>query len=346
MISRRRPVILLDSRQPSRPSCPLRRIGLVVALSCVLTSFSAEAQGTPPKVGWIEAGSRSANQHFLDAFRQGLRDLQYVEGQNIVIEDSWADGRAERFPELLAELIRSKVDVIVVASTPGASAARRSESITPVVFWGVSDPVGIGLVASLGHPGGNITGVALGTEDGLPSKWVELLREAVPNASRRAMLWNPGARGLELRVKELRAAATTLKLKLYVFEVRSATEFDGAFIAISKTHVGGLIVMVDPLTLRNRERIVRLAAQTRLPTIYGFSEFARSGGLMAYGPSVPDQARRAATYVDKILKGIKPADLPVEQPTKFELVINLKTARALGLTIPPSVLGRADQVIE
>src|SRR5215467_5010840 len=169
---------------------PMRLIVLLVALSCVLPSSSIEAQGTVPKVGWIEAGSRSANQHFLDAFRQGLRDLQYVEGQNIVIEDRWADGRAERFPELLAELIRSKVDVIVVASTPGASAAKRSEISTPVVFWGVSDPVGIGLVASLGHPGGNITGVALGTEDGLPGKWVELLREAVPNATRLAMLWN------------------------------------------------------------------------------------------------------------------------------------------------------------
>jgi ABC-type uncharacterized transport system substrate-binding protein len=323
----------------------MRRIGLIAALCFILTPFSAEAQRTP-KVGWIEAGSRSANQHFLDAFRQGLRDLQYVEGQNIVIEDRWADGRAERFPELLAELIRSKVDVIVVASTPGASAAKRSESITPVVFWGVGDPVGIGLVASLGHPGGKITGVALGTEDGLAGKWVELLSEAVPNATRVAVLWNPGARGLELRVKELQAAAATLKLKLYIFEVRNVSEFDGAFNAISKTHVGGLIVMVDPLTLRNRERIVRLAAQTRLPTIYGFSEFARSGGLLAYGPSVPDQARRAATYVDKILKGAKPADLPVEQPTKFELVINLKTAKALGLTIPQTLLLRADQIIE
>jgi ABC-type uncharacterized transport system substrate-binding protein len=323
----------------------MRLIGLTAALCFILMSFSAEAQRTP-KVGWIEAGSRSANQHFLDAFRQGLRDLQYVEGQNIVIEDRWADGRAERFPELLADLIRSKVDVIVVASTPGASAAKRSESITPVVFWGVSDPVGIGLVASLGHPGGNITGVALGTEEGLAGKWVELLSEAVPNATRVAVLWNPGARGLELRVKELQAAAATLKLKLYIFEVRNVSEFDGAFNAISKTHVGGLIVMVDPLTLQNRERIVRLAAQTRLPTIYGFSEFARSGGLMAYGPSVPDQARRAATYVDKILKGAKPADLPVEQPTKFELVINAKTAKALGLTIPQSLLVRADEIIQ
>jgi ABC-type uncharacterized transport system substrate-binding protein len=315
--------------------------GLTIgALSIPLT---AEAQRTP-KVGWIEAGSRSANQHFLDAFRQGLRDLQYIEGQNIVIEDRWADGRAERFPELLAELIRSKVDVIVVASTPGASAAKRTESMTPVVFWGVSDPVGIGLVASLGHPGGNITG--LGLEDGLSGKWLELLKEAVPNAIRLAVLWNPGSRGLESRVRELQAAAAALKLRLYAFEVRSVTELDGAFNAMSKTHVGGLVVLVDPLTLRHRESIVRLAARTRLPAIYGFPEFARAGGLVAYGPSVPDQARRAATYVDKILKGAKPADLPVEQPTKFELVINMKTAKTLGLTIPQSVLGRADEIIQ
>jgi putative ABC transport system substrate-binding protein len=215
-----------------------------------------------------------------------------------------------------------------------------------VVFWGVGDPVGIGVVASLGHPGGNITGVALGIEDGLAGKWVELLREAVPNATQFAVLRNPDARGSELRMKELQSAAATLRLKLYPFEVRSVTELDGAFNAMSKTHVGGLVVLMDPLTLRHRESIVRLAARTRLPAIYGFSEFARAGGLVAYGPSVPDQARRAATYVDKILKGAKPADLPVEQPTKFELVINMKTAKTLGLTIPQSVLGRADEIIQ
>jgi putative ABC transport system substrate-binding protein len=323
-------------------------LAVSVALALLAAPLAADAQpaGKVPRIGFVEAGSRSANQHFLDAFRQGLRDLGYVEGQNIVIEDRWADGRADRFPELIAELIRLKVDVVVVASTPGAGAARRITGAVPVVFWGVSDPVGIGVVASLGHPGGNITGVALGTEDGLAGKWVELLTEVVPNAKRLAALWNPNARGLEARVKELRTAAATLKRTLHTHEVRSASEFDGAFNAMSKEHVGGLIVVVDPLTLRHRENIVRLAAQTRLPAVYGFSEFARAGGLMAYGPSVPDQARRAAAYVDKILKGAKPADLPVEQPTKFELVINLRTAKALGLTIPQSVLARADEIIE
>ena len=316
-----------------------------VGIGALSMPLGAKAQRTP-NVGWIEAGSRSANQHFLDAFRQGLRESGYIEGQNIVIEDRWADGRVERFPELIAELIRLRVDVLVVASTPGTVAAKRISSTLPVVFWGVSDPVGIGVVASLGHPGGTITGVALGFEDGLAGKWVELLRQAVPNLTSLAALRNPDARGNEARVKELGTAVAALKLQLHIFEVRSAGEFDGAFQAMATTHVGGLIVIVDPLTLRHRERIVRLAAQTRLPTIYGFSEFARSGGLMAYGPCVPDQARRAATYVDKILKGAKPADLPVQQPTTYELVINLKTAKTLGLAIPQTLLLRTDQVIE
>jgi len=309
-------------------------------------SGQAQPAGKVPMIGWVEAGSRSANQHFLDAFRQGLHDLKYVEGQNIVIEDRWAGGQEDQFPTLIAELIRLKVDVLVVASTSGAAAAKSTARTTPVVFWGVSDPVGIGVVSSLGRPGGNFTGVSLGFEDGVAGKWLELMREAVPNALRIAVLWNPDARGALGRVHELRMAAATLKVTVQTFEVRSAREFDGAFTAMSKAHVGGLIVVVSPLTLRHREQIVRLAAHTRLPAIYGFSEFARTGGLIAYGPSVPDQARRAAVYVDKILKGAKPADIPVEQPTKLELVINLKTAKALGLTIPPSLLARADQVIE
>jgi putative ABC transport system substrate-binding protein len=321
---------------------------LLMLLALLAAPLGAEAQPATkaPRVGFVEAGSRSANQHFLDAFRQGLRDLRYVEGQTIFIEDRWADGRSDRFPELIAELIRLKVDVIVVASSAGASAAKRMTSTVPVVFWGVSDPLGIGVVASLRHPGGNITGVVLGTEDGLAGKWAELFREAVPNATQLAVLGNPDAPGLEPRVKELRTAAATLKLTLHIFEVHSMREFDGAFNAMSKKHVGGLIVLVDPLTLRYRENIVRLATQTRLPTVYGFSEFVRSGGLIAYGPRVSDQARRAAGYVDRILNGAKPADLPVEQPTTFELVINLKTAEALSLTIPQSLLLRADEVIQ
>jgi putative tryptophan/tyrosine transport system substrate-binding protein len=305
-----------------------------------------QSQARPARVGFVEAGSLSANRHFLDAFRQGLRDLGYVEGQGVVIEDRWADGRSERFPALIAELIGLKVDVIVQASTPGALAAKKATSTVPVVFWGVSDPVGIGVVATLGRPGGNMTGLVLGFEDGLAGKWVELLREAVPKVTHLAVLWNPEAGGAESRVKELHTAAGVLKLTLHVFEARNVNEFDGAFAAMARAHLGGLIVVPDPLTLRHRDQIVRLAAQTRLPATYGFLEFARAGGFIAYGPSVADQARRAAAYVDKILKGAKPGDLPVEQPTKFELVINLKTAKALGLTIPPSLLARADEVIQ
>ncbi len=316
--------------------------GGLVAAPVVARAQPAQA----PRIGFVEAGSRSANRHFLDAFRQGLRELGYVDRENIVIEDRWADGQSERFPALIAELIRLKVNVIVPASSPGALAAKKATGTVPVVFFGVTDPVGIGLVATLGRPGGNMTGVALGTEDGLAGKWVELLREAVPKVTQLAILWDPDARGVEPRVKELRTAAATLQLTLHIFEVRSVKEFDGAFAAMARAHVGGLIVVPDPLTLRHRDGIVRLAAQTRLPATYGFAEFVRAGGLMAYGPSVPDQARRAATYVDKILKGAKPGDLPIEQPTKFELVINLKTAKALGLTIPQSLLLRADQLIE
>jgi putative ABC transport system substrate-binding protein len=305
-----------------------------------------QSQARPARVGFVEAGSLSANRHFLDAFRQGLRDLGYVEGQSIVIEDRWADGRSERFPALIAELVRLKVDVIVQASTPGALAAKKATSTIPVVFWGVSDPVGIGLVATLGRPGGNMTGLVLGFEDGLAGKWVELLREAVPKVTHLAVLWNPEAGGAEGRVKELRTAAGILNLTPHIFEARNVSEFEGAFAAMARAHLGGLIVVPDPLTLRHRDQVVRLAAQTRLPATYGFPEFARAGGFIAYGPNVADQARRAAVFVDKILKGVKPADLPVEQPTKFELVINLKTAKALGLTISPSLLSRADEVIQ
>ena len=325
-----------------------RRAFVAGNIALLAAPLGAEAQpaGKVPTVGWVEAGSRSANQHFLDAFRQALSDLKYVEGQNIVIEDRWADGQEDQFSKLIAELIRLKVDLVVVASTSGAAAAKSTVRTTPVVFWGVSDPVGIGVVSSLAHPGGNITGVSLGLEDGLAGKWLELMREAVPNSSRIGVLWNPDAHGPRDRVKDLRMAAATVKVTLYTFEVHSPTEFGAAFNAMSKAHVSGLIVIMDPLTLRHRDHIVRLAAQTRLPGIYGFSEFARAGGLLTYGPSVPDQARRAAVYVDKILKGAKPADLPVEQPTKFELLVNLKTAKALGLTIPQSLLLRADQLIE
>ncbi|HKC10346.1 MAG TPA: ABC transporter substrate-binding protein [Methylomirabilota bacterium] len=322
-------------------------LGMIAsALLAAPRAVGAQQGGKVPRVGFVEAGAVAVNRHYLDAFRQGLRDLGYVEGQSIVVEDRWADGRSERFPELLDELVRRRVDVIVQASTPGAVAAKKATSTVPVVFWGVTDPVGLGLVASLAHPAGNMTGLVLGAEEGFAGKWLEILKDAVPTLSRVGVLSNPEARGLEPRVSELATAAPRLGVVLQRFPARSADELKAAFAAMGKARIGGLIVITDPLTLRHRVQIVNSAAEARLPTVYGFGEFARSGGLMAYGPSVADLARRAATYVDKILKGAKPADLPVEQPTKFELVINLKTGKALGLTIPPSLLQRADHVIE
>src|SRR5262245_16126956 len=307
-----------------------RGIVLSLFVASFLTALPAShgQQGDKiPRIAFIEAGAASTNQHFLEAFRQGLLELGYVAGQNIAVEDRWADGRTEAFPALLEDVIRQNVDVIVQASTPGALAAKRATSQVPVVFWGVSDPVGIGLVTSLGRPGGNLTGLALGVTDGFAGKWVELLKETVPHVTRVGMLWNPDARGLDRVAAELPTEGARLGLTLERLPVRSAQELDGAFSTATKTRVGGLIVITDPLTLRHRAQIVQLAAHARLPAVYGFGEFARAGGLMAYGPSVTDLARRAATFVDRILKGAKPAELPVEQPTKFELVVNLKVVK-------------------
>jgi putative tryptophan/tyrosine transport system substrate-binding protein len=307
----------------------------------------AQVPGTVPRIGFVEAGSASVNRHFADAFRRGLRELGYVEGQSIVIEERWAEGRNERFPDFLAELLRLKVDVIVQASGVGAVAASRATATVPIVFVGVSDPVGIGLVTSLARPGGNLTGLSLAWAEGLVGKWPELLKEIAPSVSRAALLFNPLGLSWTSWLKEMRAAASMLGVRLQEFEVREAKDIDGAFTAMARQHLGALIVITDPLTLRHRTRVVQLAASNRLPAVYNFGEFARAGGLLAYGPSVAEMFHRAAAYVDRILKGAKPADLPVEQPTKFELVINAKTAKALGLKIPPSsLLLRADQVIE
>ncbi len=324
-----------------------RRAFLGTIAGGLVTPRLAQAQqGRVPHVGFVEAGAIEVNRHYLDAFRQGLRDLGYVEGQSVVVEDRWADGRSERFPQLLDELVQRHVDVIVQASSPGAVAAKRVAPAVPIVFWGVSDPVALGLVASLARPGGNMTGLVLAFGEGFVGKWLEILKDAVPTVSRLGVLWNPEAPGIGARVSELGTAASRLGLVVRLFPARSADELGTAFAAMRKAAVGGLIVLTDPLTLRHRLQIVHSAADVRLPAVYGFEEFARVGGLMAYGPSVVDEARRAATYVDKILKGAKPAELPIEQPTKFELVVNLKAAKAIGLTIPPGLLQRADQVIE
>jgi putative ABC transport system substrate-binding protein len=283
-----------------------------------------------------------------EAFLQGLRDLGYVEGRNVVIEDRSAEGKPERVPALAAELVALKVDVIVTSGTPRALAAKHATRSVPIVFAGVSDPVKSGLVTSLARPGGNVTGLSLLAPD-LVGKDLEQLKQAVPGVSRVAVLWQPGALGERTEqkmLKEADVAARALGMRPQFVEARGPENFDRAFSDMTQARAGALTVLSTPMFASERGRLVALAAKNRLPAVYPLREFVDAGGLMAYGPNAVDMYRRAATYVDRILKGTKPGDLPVEQATKFELVINLKTAKALGLTIPPSLLQRADQVIE
>ena len=316
------------------------------ALVAMPGASRAQESAKPWRIGFLEAGAPAANQHFLDAFNRGLSERGYTDGGNVIIVERWGDGQVERFPALLNELVQEKVDVIVVSSTAGAVAAKATIKTLPVVFVGVQDPVGIGIVSSLGRPGANLTGFSQAEEEGLMGKRLELFREAVPPVDRLGLIWNPTAPGVELRLKEARKAATRFGVTLRTFEVRDARELDGIFATMTKERLARLMVLADPLTVRYRAQIVELAARNRIPAIYPLLEFTRVGGLMAYGPSIPELFRRAGGYVEKILKGAKPADLPVEQPTKFDLVINLKTAKALGLSIPRPVLARADELIQ
>jgi putative tryptophan/tyrosine transport system substrate-binding protein len=311
--------------------------------------LAAEAQQAAKvaRIGYL-AANLGANRELLEAVRQGLRDLGYVEGRNLVIEYRSAEGQPERLPSLAAELVALKVDVIVTSGTPQALAAKQATRTVPIVFAGVSDPVRSGLVTSLAQPGGNATGSSLLAPE-LVGKSLEQLKQAVPGVSRVAVLWQPGALGERTdkeMVKGADVAARTLGVRPQFVEARGPANFDRAFSDMTKAHAGGLVVLSTPMFASERRRLVALAAKNRLPAVYPLREYVDAGGLMAYGPNAVDMYRRAATYVDKILKGAKPADLPVEQPTKFELVINLKTAKALGLTIPQSVLARADEVIQ
>jgi putative ABC transport system substrate-binding protein len=282
----------------------------------------------------------------LEAFRQGLRDLGYVEGQNLVLEHRYAEGSFERLPELAAELVRLQVEVIVASGAPAIRAAQHATRTIPIVMAATADPVGQGFVASLAHPGGNITGLSfLSTE--LPGKRLELLKETVPQSTRIAVLINAAHPYYASVMDNLTGAARALGLQLHVVELRSAEELDTAFVAMTREGADALIEVGDQALMDGlRGRVADLAAKSRLPAMYDWKMYVDAGGLMSYGPSVSDIFRRAATYVDKILKGAKPADLPVEQPTKFELVINLKTAKALGITMPPSLLLLADEVIQ
>jgi putative ABC transport system substrate-binding protein len=283
-----------------------------------------------------------------EVFIQGLRDLGYVEDRNLMIEYRSAEGKPERLPALAAELVGLKVDVIVAPNTPAALAAKQATRILPIVFIGAGDPVTSGLVTSLARPGGNVTGLSvLSTE--LVGKWLELLQQAVPGVGRVAALWQPGAmdeRTDRDMFKGAEVAARALGVRLQFVEARGPADFERAFSDMIRANADALTVRPAPMFISERRRLVDLAAKNRLPAVYAWREFVDAGGLMAYGPTGADLYQRAATYVDKILRGAKPADLPVEQPTKFELSINLKTAKALGLTIPQSVLGRADHVVE
>ncbi len=326
------------------------RLVLLVTLSLALLAapLTAEAQQAAKiaRIGYL-APNLAAGPHLPEAFRQGLRDLGYVEGRNVVIEYRDAERKFERLPALAAELVALKVDVIVVVGTPAALAVKQATRTLPIVFIGVGDPVTSGLVTNLARPGGNVTGSSALIPE-LVGKCLEQLTQAIPGVSRVAVLWEPG--GLSERtdkdmLKAADVAARALGVRLQVVAARGSADFDRAFSDMTSARAGALTVLPSPIFTSERKRLVDLAAKNRLPAVYPWREFVDAGGLMSYGPNLADMHRRAATYVDKILKGAKPADLPVEQPTKFELVINLKTAKALGLTIPPALLGRADEVI-
>jgi putative tryptophan/tyrosine transport system substrate-binding protein len=320
-------------------------LNLVASILLLLLAHSVFAQQAKkiPRIGVLRPGLAAAPNY--EAFRQGLRELGYVEGQNVVLEFRDGEAKAERLPHLAAELVRLKVDVIVTSSTPGIQAARQATETIPIVMAFSGDPVGTGLVASLAKPGGNITGLSdIGPE--ISGKQLELLKEAFPTISRVGFLLNPSNQGNRLRLKAAEATAGELKVRIQALEVQSANDLEKAISTINKGKMQALMTVRDPAIYANQTRILEFATENRLPTMHMDKEPVEAGGLMSYGPNVPDLFRRAATYVDKILKGAKPADLPVERPIKFELVINLKTAKQLGLTIPPNVLARADRVIK
>lgn len=318
-----------------------------VAVLLLLSPLAAAAQSATKiaRLGYLFFGTSGSDPAAVEGLRQGLRESGYIENQNIMIEYRYADGQPERLPRLIAELTNLKVDVLITQGTAATAAAKQGTTTTPVVFVAL-DPVGSGLVQSLARPGGNITGLSFAHGGGFSGKWLALVKDVAPKATRVGILWNPANPANSADVKEMEALAPGLGLRLSSHRVRSPEDINAAFAAVTSGRVAALIIETDPITIALRSQIVRLAAASRLPTIYGVREFVEAGGLMSYGANLFDLWRRAALHVDKILKGRKPADLPVEQSTKFELVINLSTAKRLGLTISPSLLLRADQVIE
>ena len=330
----------------------MQLVGLTMAFILVfllapsaLAPIAVEAQPSDRvyRIGVLERTSLTVNAANLDSFRQGLRALGYVEGKNLVIEYRSAEGRDDRFAELAAELVRLKVDLILTRGTPAALAAKNATPAIPVVITGVGDPVGQGIITSLAHPGGNITGLSAIVTDAFPKR-VELLKELAPKATRIAALFNMSNPAIPRQWAAVETTARALGIHAHLLDVRKADDLRPAFETAARERAEGLVVGLETLTLANASLIVDLAAKHRLPAVYASTEFV--GGLASYGVNYPDHFRRAATFVDKIFKGAKPSDLPVEQPTKFELVINLRTARALGVTIPKTVMLQVDQVVE
>ena len=324
-------------------------VAVLLGLAFSVRPLAAQAQqaGKVYRIGYLSTPTRESVERGVQAFLRKLRELGWVEGQNLIIEYRWAEGNVERLPALAAELVRRKVDVIVAPAGSAALAAKSATKSIPIVMIFPSDPVEIGLVASLSRPGGNITGTTFTPGPEIFGKQLQILKEAIPLASRVAILSNPAdPLSFALQVKEVEATARSLRIRLQQVEARGPEDFDGAFAAMARERADALVVGGTSTFLAHRARIAELAVTGRLPTIYSFRESVEAGGLMAYAVNMSDFVGRAAVYVDKILKGAKPADLPVEQPTKFELVINLKTANALGIAVPQSLLLRADGVIQ
>ncbi len=322
----------------------------LVALACgVLEApLAADAQQAPKiaKIGVLIPSTPAATGHYLEVFRQGLREHGYVDGKNFLLEPRYGEAKFERLPQLARELVSLQVDVILAGTDVAIAAVTQQTQTIPIVMVGSTDPVGTGFVASLARPGGNVTGLSTMSPE-LSGKRLELLKEAVPRLSRVVFIWNPDVSGAALDHKETEGAARSLRLQLRSIEVRRSDDVNRALSAVTQARAEALILAAyNPVLFVNRGQIVSFAQKNRLPSMYPIKEYVDAGGLMSYGVSNRDLYRRAATYVDKILKGAKPADLPVEQPTRFELVINMKTAKALGLTFPPSILVRADQVIQ
>ena len=325
----------------------MKKIFSFLLISAVLGGGAiAEAQqsGKIPRIGFLGNSTAALEENLVGPFREGLRDLGYVEGKNILVDYRWAEGNYDRFPALIGELVAQKVDIIVTAGTPASLAVKKAAPSIPLVMIAVGDPIGTGLIKSLAEPGGNITGLSSIAVD-LEGKRLELLREVIPKLSHVAVFRNPANAFHVFSDKEVQVAARAFKIKVLSLGVQSPEQFDNAFATIRKERPRALLVLADRLFLHNRVRMMEFALQNRLPGVYPYLELVEAGGLMSYGPSYPDMHRRAATFVDKILKGRKPSDLPVEQPMRFDFVVNLKAAKQIGVTVPPNVLVRAQKVI-